>query len=378
MMRAWTMAAAALGLAACGETGETGEAATAAPASERFVVETVAEGLAFPWGLAFLPDGALLVTQREGGLKLVAAGQVRDVAGAPTPLFEQQAGLFDVALHPNFAENRLVYLSYASGSSQANATEVARGRLEGDALADVETIFRASPDKRGGAHYGGRLLFLPDGTLLLTLGDGYAYRAEAQDRSNHLGTIVRMTDEGRPAPDNPFFSEGGAAAYVFSYGHRNVQGLARDPVDGTLYAHEHGPRGGDEVNRLAPGQNYGWPVATFGRDYSGASISPFTQRPGMVDPILHWTPSIAPSGMAFYTGDAFPQWRGDLFVSALAGSHLRRVDLGPDGAVLGQETLLADIGERLRHVAQGPDGALYVLTDSPEGRVLRIVPASGA
>lgn len=379
-MRAIFAALAGAALAAgCGGASDAPDA-EAAPAvsAQRYVVETVATGLSFPWGIAFLPDGGLLITQRDGPITLAAGGAAQSVSGGPQPYVENQGGLFDVALHPNFAENRLVYLSYAAGTEAANATEVARARLEGTQLVGLERIFRASPDKPGGAHFGGRLLFLPDGTLLLSLGDGYIRRNEAQDRTTHFGAIVRMTETGAPAPDNPFFAEGGAAAYVYTFGHRNVQGLARDPASGRLYAHEHGPRGGDEVNVLTPGANYGWPVATYGVDYSGASISPFTERAGMAAPLLHWTPSIAPSGLALYDGSLFPEWRGDLFVSTLAGSHLRRVDLGPDGAPLGQETLLAERGARLRHVAQGPDGALYVLTDSPEGEVLRISPAPGA
>lgn len=351
------------------------QAPSKAVSASGLVVTPIAEGLENPWGAVVLPDGALLVTERAGGLKRVREG-VAPVAitGVPAVLVEGQGGLLDVALHPQFATNGLVYLSMATGTEAENNTRLVRGRLVGDALTDVQTLFDASPKKKGGAHFGGRILFLPDGTLLLSLGDGFAYREKAQDLGSDLGKIVRLTDTGQPAPGNPFAGRPGARAEIFSYGHRNVQGLTRDPLSGRIYESEHGPKGGDEVNILAPGKNYGWPVITYGVDYNGAQISPFTERPGMEQPILYWVPSIAPGGMAFYAGDLFPAWKGDLLVGALAGMHLRRVDLDADGKVLGQETLLADLNERIRQVVPGPAGEVYLLTDSAEGRVLKLTP----
>jgi glucose/arabinose dehydrogenase len=289
--------------------------------------------------------------------------------------------MFDVLPHPQFAENGLIYLSYAverpgPGGGRLNATAIARGRLSGNALLDVSEIYVRNPLRPGGMHYGGRMLFLPDGSLLLTLGDGYRFREEAQDKAGQLGKTVRMTDAGAPAPDNPFASDAAADPFVYSLGHRNIQGAALDRATGRVYLHEHGPLGGDEINVLKAGVNYGWPVITYGKDYNGATISPFTQRPGMAQPILHWTPSIAPSGLAFYDGALFPQWRGDLFAGGLKDGLVHRIDLDGEGRVLAEETLFAEIGARIRDVRQGPDGALYVLTDELDGRIIRVVPAA--
>jgi glucose/arabinose dehydrogenase len=377
-------AAGALILAACSgaQTGVAPQAAPPAAEPVGYVIEEVATGLSFPWSIAFLPDGDMLVAERDGNLRLIDDGALRaePVSGVPAAYVDNQAGMFEVALHPRFEENGQVYLTLATGTQAANRTTLVRGRYQDGALTDVETLFQASPDKRGGAHFGGRLLFLPDDTLLLTLGDGFAYREEAQSLDTDLGKIVRLTLDGAPAADNPFNGQAGARAEVFSYGHRNVQGITRDPVSGRIYATEHGPRGGDELNVLSAGANYGWPVITYGVDYSGAVISPFTERDGMEQPLVYWVPSIAPSSMVFYSGDAFPQWRGDILVSALTGApttpHVRRVDLDENGAVVGQEQLFLEVGERLRDVAQAPDGSIYLLTDAPDGRVLRVRPQS--
>jgi aldose sugar dehydrogenase len=234
-------------------------------------------------------------------------------------------------------------------------------------------VFDASPERATDAHFGGRLLFMPDKSLILTLGDGFAYRDKAQDLSSDLGKIVRITDTGQAAPGNPFLGQTGMRPEIYSYGHRNVQGIARDPATGTLYAHEHGPKGGDEVNVIVAGKNYGWPVITYGVDYSGAPISLKNKQDGMEQPITYWVPSIAPSGMAFYTGDLFPAWKGDLIVTALAGQQVRRVNL-ENGVVASQESYLTDRGERYRQVVQAPDGSLLVLTDDSEGKVLRLTP----
>jgi aldose sugar dehydrogenase len=377
LTRPASLALVAILAASCSAASSSGtnQAAGEAPAATALKVEEVATGLEYPWGVAFLPDGAMLVTEREGGLKLVKAGQpIAPVAGLPAAYVDNQAGVFDVALHPGFAENKFVYVSLATGTKAANRTTIVRGRFDGTNLVDVTPIFNAGPDKRGGAHFGGRMLFQPDGTLLLTLGDGYTEKDRAQTLDNDFGKIVRLTDTGQPAPGNPFAGQAGARPEIWSYGHRNVQGLTHDPATGTVYAHEHGPKGGDEVNAIRPGVNYGWPKITYGVDYSGAPISAISAAPGMEQPLVYWVPSIAPSGMTFYTGEMFPAWKGDLLVSALAGTQLRRVDLD-NGSVKGQEVMLKDREQRLRHVAQAPDGALILLTDEPDGKVLRVTPA---
>lgn len=362
-------------LSASCSAASSGPAADTAPATA-LKVEEIATGLEYPWGIAFLPDGAMLVTEREGGLKLVRPGQAPvAVSGLPTAFVDNQGGVFDIALHPGFATNQLVYVSLATGTKAANRTTIVRGRFDGANLVDVTPVYNAGPDKRGGAHFGGRMMFLPDGTLLLTLGDGYTEKDKAQTLDNSFGKIVRLTDTGQPAAGNPFAAQAGARGEIWSYGHRNVQGLTRDPASGTVYAHEHGPKGGDEVNVIRPGANYGWPKITFGVDYSGAPISALNAAPGMEQPLVYWVPSIAPSGMVFYTGDLFPAWKGDLLVSALAGTQLRRIDL-EGGVVKGQDVMLKDRGQRIRHVAQAPDGAVILLSDEPDGKILRVTPAS--
>lgn len=341
--------------------------------------ETVAEGLVHPWSLAFLPDGRLLVTERAGRLRVIADGQLlpEPVTGVPEAFVASQAGLFEVLPAPDFEDSRLLYLSLASGERRANATRVVRGRLEGSALVAVEEVFLARPQQATPVHYGGRMLFLPDGTLLVTLGDGFNYREQAQALDSHFGTIVRVNADGSVPADNPFVNTPGALPEIWSYGHRNVQGIVLDPVTGRVYAHEHGPRGGDELNLIEPGRNYGWPVVTHGVDYTGAIITPFTEREGMEPPLIDWTPSIAPAGMTRYDGALFPEWSGQLFIAALAGQHVVRVALDADGQPTAQALLFEAIGERFRDVRTGPDGSLYLLTDSPRGRVLRIVPDGG-
>jgi aldose sugar dehydrogenase len=348
---------------------------TAKTATTALKVTEIATGLDHPWGLAILPDGAMLVTERAGRLRIIRDGKLvpTPIGGVPRVLNEGQGGLLDVALHPDFATNNLVYLSFSKGTKAANHTAVVRGTFDGTNLTNIQNVFDASPERSTDAHFGGRLLFMPDKSLILTLGDGYAYRDKAQDLSSDLGKIVRITDTGQPAPGNPFMGQTGKRPEIFSFGHRNVQGIARDPVSGTLYAHEHGAKGGDEVNIISAGKNYGWPVITYGVDYSGAPISLKNKQDGMEQPITYWVPSIAPSGMIYYTGNMFPAWKGDLLVTALAGQQLRRVNL-ENGAVASQETLLADREERLRQVVQAPDGALLILTDDDPGKVLRVTP----
>lgn len=344
------------------------------PADARdYQIETVAEGLEHPWSIAFLPDGRMLVTERAGRLRIIEDGQLLDepVRGVPEAYTRNQAGLFEVTLDPDYASNGWIYLSLAHGTARANSTRVVRGRLEGDEFRDLEVLFTAMPPRATAAHYGARMAFLADGTLAVGLGDGANFREDAQRLDSHTGTIVRIHRDGSVPADNPFVGRADALPEIYSFGHRNVQGLVFDEAGGRLWAHEHGPRGGDEVNLILPGRNYGWPVATFGVDYSGAQVTPFKSRPGMEDPRVDWTPSIAPAGMTMYRGDEFPDWDGDLLVAALVAREVRRVML--DGErVTGQQSLFEEIGERLRCIETGPDGALYVLTDQPRGRVLRI------
>ncbi|MDX1380259.1 MAG: PQQ-dependent sugar dehydrogenase [Xanthomonadales bacterium] len=335
-------------------------------------LETWANGLELPWSIAFLPDGSALVTELGGRLRRVDAdGQVGPpVANLPDVYFAGQGGLFDVVLHPDFAANRLVYLSYAEGTPEDNGTAVLRGRLGGTAdrptLEDAEVVFRNFSRKDTAVHYGGRLAFLPDGSLLLTTGDGFDQREAAQDVSSGLGKVLRMNDDGSPAAGNPF----PGSPYVYSYGHRNPQGLAVSAA-GEIWLHEHGPRGGDEVNRIEPGVNYGWPAITYGVDYSGAVISPYTEWEGMAQPVHQWTPSIAPSGLAIYEAGLFPDWRGDLLLGALVDREVRRLDL-ENGSVAGEEALFEELAARIRDVRVGPGGALFVLTPD---RVVRVTPA---
>jgi glucose/arabinose dehydrogenase len=341
----------------------------------RYRVETIAEGLEFPWSVAFLPDGRALVTERVGHLRVIADGKLLDprIEGVPKPYVEGQAGLFDVVLDPEFASNGQIYLSFAQGRGRANRTRVVSAHLDGMQLTEVKPIFTATPTKATPVHFGGRMAFIADGTLVIGLGDGFDYREKAQRLDSHLGKIVRINKDGSVPVDNPFVGKSDALPEIYSYGHRNVQGMLYDAVDHILYMHEHGPRGGDELNIIEPGKNYGWPVATFGLDYSGAVISPFTERPGMVSPVHQWTPSIAPSDIAQYRGTLFADWDGDLIVTALAARCAQRLRVR-DGKLVEGEVLFAELGERLRDVAVAPDGALWLLTDDKKGKVLRVVP----
>ncbi len=346
-------------------------AAGAARADYQLV--TVAEGLDNPWSLAFLPDGGYLVTERTGALRRITPdGAVSPpLAGVPDSYFAGQGGLLEVMLHPDFPSNQLVYLSYAHGDLAANATRIARGRLGADGLSGTEVIFTASPTKDTPQHYGGKLAFMPDGTLLLTTGDGFDYREEAQNIDSNLGKTIRINADGGIPPDNPFVERGGPGAAVWSYGHRNPQGLIVDPATGIVYQHEHGPRGGDELNRIEPGHNYGWPAICWGIDYSGAGISPFTELPGMEQPLTYWVPSIAPSGLAIYHGERFPEWEGDLFVGALVNREVRRLEM-EDGKVVAEHAMFSELGERIRDVRVSPDGYLYLVTDGAPGKVIRV------
>lgn len=343
-----------------------------------YQIDPIADGLAWPWSLSFLPDGRMLVTQRGGALRMIENGALLagTVDGVPPVYANSQGGLFEALPHREFERNGWVYLSYAHGTSDANATRVARARLIDGELVDLDVLFTASPTKDTPVHYGGRMAWLPDGTLVIGLGDGFDYREAAQRPHNHLGSIVRINEDGSLPTDNPFLGQDGVRPEIYSFGHRNVQGLAWDRQRKVLWAHEHGPRGGDEINVIESGANYGWPVATHGIDYSGASISPYRSRPGMVDPVYVWTPSIAPAGLAVYRGDLFPDWNGDLLVTALAARDLRRLEL-QGGEVIAEHRLLDELDERIRDVRVGPDGGIYVLTDAAAGRLLRLHPVDG-
>jgi glucose/arabinose dehydrogenase len=346
-----------------------------AAAAKDYVVETVLDGLDRPWSLAFLPGGAMLLTEHAGALRLVKDGKLSaPVTGVPAVKFEGQGGLFEALPHPRFAGNHLVYLSYAHEGPDGNTLRVARAKLEGGALTGLKVLFEGKPARATAVHYGGRMVWLPDGTLLVTGGDGFNYREQAQNLASDFGKIVRIRDDGTVPPDNPFVGRKDARPEIWSYGHRNPQGIIHDPATGIVYAHEHGPRGGDEVNVIEKGANYGWPLATKGMDYSGAYITPYTSYKGTKDAIYGWTPSIAPCGFAIYHGAAFPQWDGDLFVGALAKTSLRRLDM-EGGKVVGEEVMLADLGARIRDVRLGPDGLIYVLTDGAGAKLLRLKPA---
>ncbi|KRE02408.1 hypothetical protein ASE61_14015 [Bosea sp. Root670] len=338
-------------------------------------VETVASGLENPWGLAFLPDGRMLVTERPGRLRLVETdGKLsRPITGLPSVMARGQGGLLGIALDPAFTQNRLVYLSFSEPRSGGNGTSVARGRLneQGTGLTAVEVIFRQMPTISSNMHFGSRLVFDRTGALFVTVGDRYSQRDQAQNPANHIGKIIRIRPEGGAPADNP--KKEGWALENWSIGHRNVQGAALHPETGQLWTAEHAARGGDEVNTPKAGLNYGWPVITYGVDYSGAKIGEGTSKPGMEQPLFYWDPSIAPSGAAFYTGPVWPAWRNSLFVGALAGQMLVR--LSTEGEkVTGEERLLTDIGTRIRDVVQGPDGFIYLLSDDADGKVLRVRP----
>ncbi|AXK40454.1 PQQ-dependent sugar dehydrogenase [Crenobacter cavernae] len=357
-------------------------ACTAEPAgvvqseAARFEVKVLTRKLDHPWGLAFLPDGRMLVTERIGRLRLVAADGRLDpvpVSGVPEVVAEGQGGLLDVALHPDFKRNGWVYLSYSAGSGGLTGTEVARGRLDGHSLRDVATLFRMQPKSSDDQHFGGRIVFDRAGFLYLTLGDR-GEMPRAQLPGDHAGSVIRLTDEGRVPNDNPYVARLGWRPEKYTLGNRNPQGLALDPT-GQLWLTEHGPQGGDELNKVDAGVNYGWPVVTHGRQYiTGAKIGEGKSKPGMRDPVYYWVPSIAPSGLAFYTGKRFPGWRGDLFAGALKDRMLVRLTL-KDGKVVHEERLIKNRIGRIRDVRNGPDGYLYLLTDEDDGVLARLEPA---
>ncbi|MCX7962647.1 MAG: PQQ-dependent sugar dehydrogenase [Burkholderiales bacterium] len=358
-------------------------AATGAPAQtyrseeHRFSVTIVVSGLAHPWSVAFLPDGRMLVTERAGRLRIVRDGRLepQPVPGLPPVAPHGQGGLMDVALHPDFARNQLVYWAFAARGADGVGTEVARGRLVGDRIEGAEVIFRQSPKGASGRHFGARLVFDRAGYLYITLGDrGEMDRAQRPD--DHAGSVIRLHDDGRVPHDNPFVGRAGWKPEKYTLGNRNIQGAALHPQTGLLWAHEHGPQGGDELNVIRAGVNYGWPVITYGVNYvTGTRIGEGTHKPGMAQPVHVWTPSIAPSGMAFYTGSRFARWKGDLFLGALREQSLVRLRLEGE-KVVKEERLLRGVLGRIRDVREGPDGLLYLLTDEPNGVLARLEPAS--
>jgi glucose/arabinose dehydrogenase len=369
-----------------GCSAQEGPAPTSTDVSEAegWRVEVVVGGLSHPWAVAWLPDGTALVTERPGRLRLVRDGRLQrePITGLPPSLAHGQGGLLDIAPHPDFVENRLIYFTLAEGTPDANRTALARARFDGMALRDAEVIFRNAHPKSGGQHFGSRIVWLPDNSLLMSIGDGgnppiafqgQNIRNQSQNPATHFGKVLRLRDDGSPHPQNPFRGRPDAAPEVWSLGHRNIQGMTRDPATGRIWANEHGSRGGDELNVVEGGRNYGWPEVTYSREYWGPRISSETSRPGIVQPVLVWTPSKAPSGLTFYTGNVYPGWKGNLFSGALKFQQVRRIEL--DGTRVVNEERLT-IGKRVRDVRQGPDGYLYLLTDESDGELLRLVPAS--
>jgi len=345
----------------------------------KFRVETVASGLENPWAIAFLPDGRKLVTERAGRLRILDQnGKLSEVAGVPDVFAVGQGGLLDVVLAPDFDKSRRIYFSYSEPRGAINGTAVAHARFSeagGKArFEDVKVIFRMEPGRGGGFHFGSRLAFARDGNLFVTLGERNAM-SPAQDLSGHLGKVIRIGPNGEVPKDNPFVNKEGVRPEIWSYGHRNPQGAAIHPTSGKLWVNEHGARGGDEINIPEAGKNYGWPIISFGRHYSGATIGEGNLKTGIEQPIHYWDPSIGPSGMTFYTGDAFPAWRGNLFVGSLPLRHLQRLEVNGE-KIVKEERLLTGLKERIRDVRQAPDGTLWILTDARDGKVLRLSPAN--
>ena len=360
-------------------TSTRGDNSSFASSAGALEVQTIAHGLVNPWSLAFLPDGRMLVTERPGRMRIVTReGELSPpLKGVPDVWASGQGGLLDVVTDKAFTQNATIYFCFAERTGGGGRTAVARATLvtgKAERLDDVKIIFRQQGPLSSGNHYGCRIAQGPDGNLFVTLGEHFTYRNEAQNLGNHLGKVIRITPDGAPPKDNPFVAREGMQPEIWSYGHRNEQGLAINPASGDLWEIEHGPRGGDEVNIIGKGKNYGWPVIGYGIDYNGAKIHESTANDGMEQPVKYWVPSIAPSGMAFYTGKMFSQWNGSLFTGTLAGKMLVRLSL-TGNAVTGEERLLQNLNERIRDVRQGPDGALWLLTDNSAGRILRVTPA---
>lgn len=351
--------------------------------TERHTVEmtTLTENLSHPWGMTFLPDGSMLVTERDGILNHISAdsSERTKIKGTPEVVARSQGGLLDVNIDPDFSNNGWIYISYSEpnqSGGEGNSTAVMRGKLDGDQWVDGEVIFRQAPKYESGAHFGSRLVFSPEGHLFITLGDRYSRMEDAQTLDNHHGKIVRIWPDGSVPEDNPFVGDDDALDEIWSYGHRNVQGAAIHPDTGELWTIEHGPQGGDEVNIPKAGKNYGWPTITYGEDYGGGEIGIGTHKEGMEQPYYYWLPSIATAGSIFYTGDQFKHWQGDLLVTALRGQMIARLDL-EEGRMIHEERLFdGDIDFRIRDIEQGPDGMLYILSDEDNGRLIKLSPAA--
>ena len=379
MSRSMSFTFIAIALVACQNGGAQGPAQRSPqPSSMENVVDvqTVAQGLEHAWGLALLPDGRYLVTERPGRMRIVSAtGQLSPaLSGVPRVAARGQGGLLDVTLDPAFAQNRTIYFSYAEDGDGGSGTAVARARLTDTSLEDIRVIYRQVPKVQGSNHFGSRIVFGRDGTLFITQGDRFSYREQVQDLSSGIGKIVRINTDGTVPRDNPFVGRAGARPEIWSSGHRNVQAAALHPETGQLWTVEHGAAGGDELNRPEGGKNYGWPVITYGRDYNGRRIGEGVARDGMEQPVYYWDPVIAPSGMTFYTGDAFPGWKGSALIGGLASTTLVRLTFA-NGRVATEERYLGGRGERIRDVQQGPDGLIYVITNSGNGKLLRLSPA---
>jgi glucose/arabinose dehydrogenase/cytochrome c2 len=374
-VRSLRLAAMCIGIGLLVASTESSRAGDA-PAAQEFWVEQLAEGLNFPWSLAWLPNGDLLIVEKLGGVRVLRDGKLhpQPLSGVPHAYQVAQNGLLDIALDPDFADNQRIFLTFTEGTARANRGAIFRARYTGDALVDGKVIFRTRPDSAiFPLPMAGRLLFLPDKTLLLTSTDDHARRHLVRSLDNHLGKILRLDRDGVAPADNPLVGRPGALPEIYAYGTRAPLGLTRDPRSGSIWVVENGPRGGDELNLLEPGADYGWPLTTYGTWYDGTIISDKTEATGIQSPALHWTPSIAPSSVALYLGDRYPLWDGDLFVGALIAKHLRRVRL-VDGKPVEQEELLKSLNERIRDVRLGPDGLLYLLTDNANGRLLRLQP----
>jgi len=371
---------ALLAIAAATPAGSAERFSVVPAAAAPFTVETVADGLDYVWGIAFLPDGSMLVTEKPGRLRrITTAGEVSaPIRGVPAVVYENQGGLLDVALHPDFAANRWVYFTYSRPGAGGSSTALGRGTLSKDmtALRQVSVLWTSGPRFDGAGHFGSRIAFDGDGHVYLGTGDRQQYPSDdiAQRRDNTLGKIVRLLDDGSVPADNPFVGQTGIDPAIWSYGHRNPQGLAFEPATGKLYELEHGPLGGDELNIIRKGRNYGWPVVSWGVNYDGSPVGTGKHRaPGMVNSIRHWTPVIAPGGMAFYDGRAFKGWRGDILIGGLGAAALVRLDT-KDGEIVREQRFLTERGQRIRVVAIGPDGAIYLGTDESPAQILKLAP----
>lgn len=351
--------------------------------NKRYKITTITEGLERPWAMVWLPDGSILITERPGRLRIFRNGklELEPIKGVPEVFAVNQGGLLDIALHPKFAQNRRVYFTYSHGTNQANQTKVAKATFDGKALQNWQEIFVASPAKPSSQHFGSRITWLPDNTMLVAIGDGgnppiklngEYIRNQAQNLNSHLGSVVRLNDDGSIPRENPFVGNANANDAIWSYGHRNIQGMTFDPLNNRVWATEHGSKGGDELNLMQVGKNYGWPEVSYSDEYTGGRVSEISSRPDVPEPKIVWTPSIAPSGLAFYYSDRFLRWQGDLFAGGLVSRDVRRISLDRTGNVIGEESI--KIGQRVRDVRQSPDGELYILTDEQNGHLISIEP----